>query len=265
MVYNSYRYNRRSIRLSGYDYSQPGYYYITLCTQDRDKKFGVILDKKMQLNDVGRMVDQEWNQIPKMFKHVILDKYIIMPDHFHGIIHIIPNKKIPVNNINPPVCNEINVGTSLVGVHPEKLSVHPELQDHFGETPDVHNEIPDVQNVKSCVFDGSPDDHNEMHDVFGGSQRTGTSPVPTKTIMITTTTTVTMMSKTTTLFGIIGAFKSITTHKYIDGVKLRNWSRFRKRLWQLRYHDHVIRNDNELKRIREYIIANPLNYHPRIQ
>ena len=132
MVDYIYKYNRHSIRLTGYDYSQPGYYFVTLCTQDRDRKFGVIQNKKIHLNDVGRMVDLEWNQIPKRFKHVILDKYIIMPDHFHGIIHIIPNKK-------PSVCNDNNVGTPLVGIHPEKLPVHGEMPDHFYETPDIYN------------------------------------------------------------------------------------------------------------------------------
>ena len=172
------KYNRYSIRLTGYDYSQPGYYFITLCTQDRDKRFGVIRDKKIQLNDVGKMVDLEWNQIPKRYKHLILDKYIIMPDHFHGIIHIIHNKTIPVNDENPPVCNENNaVETSLVGVHPEKLSVHPESHG-------IHVGSHDIFNAPDNV-------HNEMRDVCVGSQWTGTSPVPTGK---------------TTLFGIIGAF-----------------------------------------------------------
>ena len=67
----------------------------------------------MQLNNAGRMIAREWNQIPERFKNAVLDKYIIMPDHFHGIIKIIPNK-------NPPSCNKNNVGTPLVGIRPEK-------------------------------------------------------------------------------------------------------------------------------------------------
>ena len=253
MVDYIYKYNRHSIRLTGYDYSQPGYYFVTLCTQDRDRKFGVIQNKKIHLNDVGRMVDLEWNQIPKRFKHVILDKYIIMPDHFHGIIHIIPNKKIAVHDKNPFVLNKNNVGRPLVGIHPVKLSVHSESQDCFYGSPDVHNEIQDVYGGSHDIFDETNNDHNKTHDVFGGLQRTGTSPVPTgKTTTITT--------MTTTLFDIIGAFKSITTNMYINGVKNNNWSRFNRRLWQLRYHDRIIRNKNDLHRIREYIITNPFNY-----
>ena len=74
----------------------------------------------------------------------------------------------------------------------------------------------------------------------------GTSPIP---------------AGKTTLFDIIGAFKSITTNMYIIGIKNDNWPRFNKRLWQLRFHDRIIRTENELNRIREYIIANPVNYY----
>ena len=159
-----YKYNRFSIRLTEYNYSQPGYYFVTFVTQNRNKRFGVILNKKIQLNDIGRMIEREWKQIPKRFNSVVLDEYVIMPDHFHGIIKIISSKKL---------------------------------------------------------------------------------------------------NKKISLFEIIGAFKSITTNGYIDGVKNKNWPQFKKRLWQLRFHDHIIRNENELNRIREYIIANPVNYHPR--
>ncbi len=80
----------------------------------------------------------------------------------------------------------------------------------------------------------------------------GTSPVPAG-----------KYTGKTTLFDIIGAFKSITTNMYINGVKNNNWARFNKHLWQLRFHDRIIRTKNELNGIREYIITNPANYHPR--
>ena len=69
-----------------------------------------------------------------------------------------------------------------------------------------------------------------------------------------------LMMLVPTLFEIIGAFKSITTNRYINGVNQYNWPRFRKRLWQLRYNDRIIRDVGELGRIREYIIENPLNW-----
>ena len=59
---------------------------------------------------------------------------------------------------------------------------------------------------------------------------------------------------------IIQAFKSITTHKYILGVKINNWPMFNKRLWQRNYYDHIIRSEKSLNCIREYIINNPTRW-----
>ncbi len=88
MGYDPDRHHRRSIRLKGYDYSRPGYYYVTICTQDRKKLFGEIDGAIVKLNDAGQMIDQEWNQLPKRHRCVILDEYVVMPNHFHGIIQI---------------------------------------------------------------------------------------------------------------------------------------------------------------------------------
>jgi REP element-mobilizing transposase RayT len=174
MGYNPDRHHRRSIRLKGYDYSRSGYYYVTICTQDREKLFGEIDETIIRLNEAGQMIDQEWNQISKRYGCVILDKYVIMPNHLHGILQILSGE------------NDGNTSSEQ-------------------------------------------------------TERTDTRPVPT-------------------LFEIIGAFKSITTNGYINCVKQNNWPPFRKRLWQLRYHDRIIRDEDELNRIRKYITENPLNW-----
>lgn len=59
---------------------------------------------------------------------------------------------------------------------------------------------------------------------------------------------------------IIGAFKSITTNYYIQGIKTKNWPPFNKRLWQRNYYEHIIRNEQSLNKIRQYIRNNPLNW-----
>jgi REP element-mobilizing transposase RayT len=64
----------------------------------------------------------------------------------------------------------------------------------------------------------------------------------------------------TTIGDIIGAFKSLTTHEYITGVKYNGWKPFNKRLWQRNYYERIIRTENDLNKIREYIKLNPL-YH----
>ncbi|MCG2789888.1 MAG: hypothetical protein L6405_08100, partial [Actinomycetia bacterium] len=61
----------------------------------------------------------------------------------------------------------------------------------------------------------------------------------------------------TTVGDIIGAFKSLTTHQYIMGVKNNGWKPFEKRLWQRNYYEHIIRTENDSNKIREYIKTNP--------
>jgi putative transposase len=82
--------NRKSIRLKGYDYSKPGAYFITIVTQNRACLFGEIINGQMVLNDAGIMVDNEWVYLPNRFANLQLDEYIIMPNHFHAILEIVP-------------------------------------------------------------------------------------------------------------------------------------------------------------------------------
>ena len=82
------RHERKSIRLKEYDYSQPGEYFVTICTQNHECMFGSIVNGNMDLNEKGRVVDKCWKGIPEHFSNVALDEYIIMPDHFHCIIII---------------------------------------------------------------------------------------------------------------------------------------------------------------------------------
>ena len=63
-----------------------------------------------------------------------------------------------------------------------------------------------------------------------------------------------------TLGEIVGAFKSITTNEYIRGVKQHDWPSFPGKLWQRNYFERVIRDEDELNRIREYIIYNPVKW-----
>ena len=81
---------RKSQRKEDYDYSQPGYYAVTICTQGRSCLFGIIDNDDMQLNDAGRMVTDTWHQIPQHYAGIELDIFQIMPNHIHGIIVINP-------------------------------------------------------------------------------------------------------------------------------------------------------------------------------
>src|SRR3972149_5315710 len=77
---------RHSVRLASYDYTSPGAYFVTICTKDRKCLFGRILDSRVFLNDLGRIVADEWIKTTLVRPYVELDEYVIMPNHLHGLI-----------------------------------------------------------------------------------------------------------------------------------------------------------------------------------
>ena len=180
--YDSGKHHRRSIRLQGYDYTQKGAYFVTLCCHNHKCLFDDIIDGKMVKNDAGYMVESVWNNLPVRFNNIQADAFVIMPNHIHGIV---------IFSGRGESC--IRPDTNNIG--PEKLS-----GDH-----------------KDRPYGTMPD----------------------------------------TLGRVIQAFKSITTHKYVDSVKKHGWRSFHDRLWQRNYYDHIIRSEETLNRIREYIQFNP--------
>lgn len=87
---------RKPQRLKNYDYSLNGYYFITICTHNRQHLFGKILDGQMLLNEYGIIVRQELKQIPGRFANAKLDKFVIMPNHVH-IIMVVDYMAIAAN------------------------------------------------------------------------------------------------------------------------------------------------------------------------
>jgi len=183
--------NRHSIRLKGYDYSQAGGYFITICTQNRWHLFGHIVNGEMVLNDAGEMVFDQWMGLPQRFHTIELHECVIMPNHIHGIIEI---------------TDPAHVGVGLV------------------PTPN------------------------------------GATTDRATTDRATTDRATTRVAPTTTVGDIVGAYKSLTTNAYIDGVKQLGWQRFNKKIWQRNYWEHIIRNEQEHHRIAQYIRNNPMKW-----
>lgn len=113
--------HRRIHRLSEFDYSQPGAYFVTIVTQDR-KTFCQIVDGEMVLSEVGKMVEEVWIAIPDHFPKVELGNFVVMPNHFHGIIticveetqgiivgarHAVPQKHSPFEKFGKPVSGSL--------------------------------------------------------------------------------------------------------------------------------------------------------------
>ncbi len=90
MPYDPNRHHhRRSIRLKGYDYSQAwGPISSPSAHKTGRVSFGKVVNGEMRLNDAGRMVLAEWNRLPERFPHLVLDAFVVMPNHVHGILVI---------------------------------------------------------------------------------------------------------------------------------------------------------------------------------
>ena len=89
-------------RLKGYDYKLPGGYFVTLCTHHRQNLFGQVVVGEMCLNQLGKIVEAAWLEIPEHAPGVLVDEYMVMPDHFHGIIFLTPEKSVEERHASPP-------------------------------------------------------------------------------------------------------------------------------------------------------------------
>jgi putative transposase len=161
------RHHRRPIRLKGYDYAQPGAYFVTVCTRDRECLLGDVVDGEMRLNECGMAVHEEWLRTAELRENVEIETCTVMPNHMHGIV-VITNgrgtaRRAPTERFGKPVADSI----------------------------------------------------------------------PT----------------------IMRAFKSAST-KHINVIRRTPGTP----VWLRNYYEHVIRNDEELKAIRQYILNNPANW-----
>lgn len=91
MKFDPEKHHRQSIRLRNYNYSQPGYYFLTICTYKKQCWFGEIKNDQMHLNQIGKIVAEEWLNTPKIRPNFQLDEWVIMPNHLHGIVIINEN------------------------------------------------------------------------------------------------------------------------------------------------------------------------------
>jgi hypothetical protein len=205
---------KKQFRYQGYDYSQNGFYFITICTKNRKMFFGNVKNEKIKLSDIGLIANKFWLEIPNHFPFVILDEYVIMPDHIHGIIKI--------NN------NPANVGT--------------------GHCPVLANNSANVGTGHCPVLDIFP---GKGFSVF--LTRTGQCPVPTGEYPVVEKAKFGSV-KSGSLSIIIGSYKSVVTKNVNRKISNYNFA------WQSRFHDRIIRNDEELNRARQYIINNPLKW-----
>ena len=85
-IVQSPQHRRKTLRLPGYDYSQPGGYFVTIVTNQRQCLFGDVSEGDMHLSSYGHIVMQCWNDLVRHYPHVRRDEFVVMPNHVHGIL-----------------------------------------------------------------------------------------------------------------------------------------------------------------------------------
>jgi len=139
MTYDPQKHHRKSIRLKEYDYSKPNAYFITICTYNKECILGAIVNGKMQLNEYGKIVENEWLKTPTIRPYVLLDKYIIMPKHIHGIIIIDSRDTEPVSPVFHmfPMSPRLNNLEGQHHIRSRQSFVHsrPQQQNRYMKSP----------------------------------------------------------------------------------------------------------------------------------
>ena len=116
----SNKYGRRFIRLSEYDYSWTGEYFVTICVHDRECLLGDIENECMVLNDYGHWVNSYWKGLPSHYDHLHLGEWVVMPNHVHGILNIMDGADVGAIHESP--MNELPLITKRRNCCYQKLS-----------------------------------------------------------------------------------------------------------------------------------------------
>jgi len=119
MTYDPKIHHRRSIRLRGYDYAQAGAYFVTVCVHEGRHLLGAFQDGELQLHEPGEIVTACWQDLVRHYPHVILDEFVVMPNHVHGIIVL--------SDVAAGVGAPIGVGA---GLRPAPTGVTNEFKRH---------------------------------------------------------------------------------------------------------------------------------------
>jgi REP element-mobilizing transposase RayT len=195
MPYDPLKHHRRSTRLQGYDYTQTGAYFVTICTQHRAPFF-----HSQAIQDIAARC---WLEIPDHFPLVELDEWIVMPNHIHGIIVI------------AEPLNADRAALQRTGIDPQRTGVQLNV-------PTVHG-------------NGQHRDHG-IHDVSSARD-------PTNRVSV-------MSPNRNTLAVVVRTYKAAVTTL----CRRANYNYF---AWQRNYYEHIIRSEEGLNRIRQYILDNP--------
>ncbi|BDA75408.1 hypothetical protein CAL7716_095740 [Calothrix sp. PCC 7716] len=102
------KYRVESIRLPNRDYASNGWYFVTICTNNRQCFFGNIVDGQVEYSPIGQIAEKFWSEIPQHSKYTYIDSYVIMPNHVHGIVVIDKPDNLETVSLRSPDSDESN-------------------------------------------------------------------------------------------------------------------------------------------------------------
>jgi REP element-mobilizing transposase RayT len=226
------RYRRRSIRLPEYDYAQAGAYFVTLCTHNREPLFGDIVDGEMALNEFGEIVHRCWTALPGHFSHVCLDAFVVMPNHLHGVIIIArTNGADRTDHRNGEGLAKFTETPVHEGsAHWDEASARFTYEPVRGRGARRGEALArgGVEIPSTGGANASPLQPSSLEKPWPNGTRPGS------------------------LAAMVQNFKSVSTRAI---NRLRGETGLP--VWQRNYYEHIIRDERDLDRIRQYIADNP--------
>ena len=263
MPYNPNHHDRRSIRLKGYDYTSSDAYFLTLCTHQRQCLFGHIVDGVMHLNDWGQIVERGWLAIPTHNPHVVLDEFVVMPNHIHGIVIIgdddgdgddgrgeafAPGSVGEDQKSLPQMLRPLRPQESPGSVEEDQKSLPQMLrplrpQESPGSVEEDQKSLP--QMLRPYGLLGSVGNDQKLLPQMLRPQESPGSASPLRP----------NGTQPGSIGAIVQTFKSHTTRKINRITQSKG-----KTLWQRNYYEHIVRNQESLQKIRSYIQMNPRSW-----
>ncbi|MEZ0483418.1 transposase [Fibrella aquatica] len=251
--------SRRSIRLDGFDYASADSYFITICTQHKEHRFGRITDGTMLLNEAGQMIFERILAIPAKFPGTLIDSCVVMPNHVHFILTLLgyrldqlPDRScVGAAHRGRPLSDRQGRPSTLphdddslnLGIMPDDSDwlnfsgpIGPKAGDHDG--PPLHMNDP--------MIDQTNDSNDPMIDQTNDSNYPAIDHADATNVP--------------SVADVVGWFKASTTNHYIRGVKEERYPAFDRRLWQRNYYEHIIRTEAAYNQISEYIRTNPVRW-----
>ncbi|MCJ1805739.1 transposase [Flavobacterium covae] len=248
MKYNPYIHHRKSIRLKGYDYSQAGLYFITLCCEDRAPLFGHIENGKMILNSFGEIALTEWYHTEQVRDNCVIHESVVMPNHMHGIIEI-TQKKGTEDEIGKFQSPSQTIGSIIRGY---KIATIKKIKDLIlennkdiistGESQFAPNkgELNSASNIGELDF---PSNKGELDFASNKGELDFASNKGELDFALSTG----ELQFAPTEFA--PTAPTAPTAEIIKSLDFK--------IWQRNYWEHIIRNENAYHRISNYIINNP--------